>query len=280
MRRKILTPLKTVAIILLAAFALTSCQKVQDTGNNHPYVPPPDTTKTIDTTKYSLLWSDEFSGSSIDTTKWNFETGNLHVNNEEEYYQAANATVANGMLSITAKNESQGGQPYTSARMNTQNKFTVTYGKIEARIKLPTGAGLWPAFWMLGSDISIVSWPVCGEIDIMEHINSDSLIYGTMHWASGGQAASYGLNMASTPSQWHIYSVTWDTNSIKWYVDNNLYVTGNIANNINSTNAFHNPFFIILNLAVGGDWPGAYVDPGKLPATMLVDYVRVYQASN
>jgi len=281
MRRKILAQLKIAVVILMVAFALTSCKKVQDTGNIKTYVPPPDTTpKITDTTKYTLLWSDEFNGTSVDATKWNFETGNLNVNQEEEYYQAANATVANGMLSITAKNESQGGQPYTSARMNTQNKFSVTYGKIEARIKLPVGAGLWPAFWMLGSDISIVSWPVCGEIDIMEHINSDSLIYGTMHWASGGQAASYGLNIASTPSQWHIYSVTWDTNSIKWYVDNNLYVTGNIANNINSTDAFHNSFFIILNLAVGGSWPGAYVDPSKLPATMLVDYVRVYQASN
>ena len=281
MKRLILTPVKTAVLVLVVGCALISCKKADSVTNNNTYVPPPDTTKkTTDTTTYTLLWSDEFNGTAVDQTKWNFETGNLHVNNEEEYYQAANATVANGMLSITAKNESQGGQPFTSARMNTATKFDVTYGKIEARIKLPMGAGLWPAFWMLGSDInSGVNWPSCGEIDIMEHINADSLIYGTMHWSSGGQAASYGLNLSSSPSEWHVYSVTWDNNAIKWYVDNTLYVTGNIANDVNSTDAFHKPFFVILNLAVGGDWPGSNVDTGKLPATMLVDYVRVYQAN-
>jgi len=281
MRRNILNPVKSFIILLLPAVVLLSCSKKSDTGNN-VYIPPPvDTTKTTDTTTYTLLWSDEFNGTSVDQTKWNFETGNLGVNNEQEYYQAANATVANGYLSITAQNQAQGGQPFTSARMNTANKFNVTYGKIEARIKLPMGAGLWPAFWMLGADInSGVNWPSCGEIDIMEHVNADSLIYGTMHWSSGGQAVQYGLNLSSSPSEWHVYSVTWDTNAIKWYVDNTLYVTGNIANDVNSTDAFHKPFFIILNLAVGGNFPNTTVDVSKLPATMLVDYVRVYQASN
>ncbi len=279
MTRNFLTPAKTLIILLLPGMILLSCSKKSDPGNG-VYIPPVDTTKKTggDTTTYTLLWSDEFNGSSVDATKWNFETGNLNVNNEEEYYQASNATVANGMLSITAKNESQGGQPFTSARMNTQTKFDVTYGKIEARIKLPMGAGLWPAFWMLGSDISTVSWPNCGEIDIMEHINADSIIYGTMHWSEGGGHQQYGLNIPSSPSEWHVYSVTWDTNSIKWYIDNTLFVTGNIANNINSTDAFHKPFFIILNLATGGQFPNKPVDVSKLPATMLVDYVRVYQA--
>lgn len=233
---------------------------------------------TTDTTAYQLVWSDEFNGTSVDQSKWNFETGNLNVNHEEEYYQPQNATVANGNLVITAKNETVGGFPYTSARMNTKGKFAVAYGKIEARIKLPTGAGLWPAFWMLGVNIDTVSWPACGEIDIMEHINTDSLIYGTMHWSVAGQQASYGENLDSSPAGYHVYSVVWDSNSIKWYVDDKLYVTGNIANDINSTDAFHKPFFIILNLAVGGDWPGQYVDTARLPASMYVDYVRVYQA--
>lgn len=276
-------PIKFIAgAALIAAPAfLFSCKK----SNVFPVTPvvtptPTDTSKaTTDTTTYKLVWSDEFDGTSVDQTKWNFETGNLNVNHEEEYYQAANATVANGNLVITAKKEQQGGLPYTSARMNTMNKFSITYGKIEARIKLPVGAGLWPAFWMLGANISTVSWPNCGEIDIMEHVNTDSLIYGTMHWNAGGQAASYGLNMASSPSEYHVYSVVWNASSIKWYVDDKLYVTGNIANNINSTDAFHLPFFVILNLAVGGDWPGQYVDTSKLPASMYVDYVRVYQAN-
>jgi len=282
MRRFFLNLAKSGMILLLPGLFAVSCKK-SDTNNNNVVIPviPKDTVKTItDTTTFKLVWSDEFNGTSVDPNNWNFETGSLNVNNEKEYYQAANATVANGNLVITAKNESVGGFPYTSARMNTANKINVTYGKIEARIKLPMGAGLWPAFWMLGSDInSGVSWPSCGEIDIMEHINADSIIYGTMHWSSGGHEADYGLNLASSPSQYHIYSVTWDDTAIKWYVDNTLYVTGNIANNVNSTDAFHKPFFIILNLAVAGDFPGQNVDLSKLPANMYVDYVRVYKAN-
>jgi beta-glucanase (GH16 family) len=283
MRDSILKFITSTGFALVLAISMFSCKKAGNNSGNifPPYTPSTDTTKkTTDTTTYTLLWSDEFNGSAVDTSKWNFETGSLHVNHEKEYYQAANATVSNGNLVITAKNESQGGFPYTSARMNTANKFSVTYGKIEARIKLPIGAGLWPAFWMLGSNInSGVSWPGCGEIDIMEHVNADSLIYGTMHWSSNGNEADYGLNLASSPGQYHIYSVVWDASSIKWYVDNTLYVTGNIANNVNNTDAFHKPFFIILNLAVAGDFPGQTVDLSKLPANMYVDYVRVYKAN-
>lgn len=281
MRKSILPHLVTLTILLFSALTIVSCSKKNDLGGN-TYVPPAkhaDTT-TADTTNYTLVWSDEFNGNSVDTSKWNFETGYLNVNQEEEYYQASNATVANGMLMITAQNQSMGGHPFTSARMNTANKFSATYGKIEARMKLPVGAGLWPAFWMLGTNINTVSWPACGEIDIMEHIDTDSLIYGTMHWSANGQATQYGLNLPSSPSEWHVYSVTWDASNIKWYVDNTLYATGYIADNYNSTGAFHLPFYIILNLAVGGSWPGSYVDTSKLPATMYVDYVRVYQASN
>jgi beta-glucanase (GH16 family) len=286
MKKAFTTPFKFGIALLLAPFIFFSCTKqafnqnttTNTTNNNNNNN---NTGNTSDTTSYTLVWSDEFNGTAVDTTKWGFVTGSLNVNQEEEYYQPSNATVANGYLMITAKNQSQGGFSYTSARMSTANKFNVTYGKIEARIALPIGAGLWPAFWMLGSDINTgTTWPSCGEIDIMEHIDTDSLIYGTMHWLSGGQAVQYGLNMASSPSQFHIYSVVWNANSIQWYVDNTLYVTGNIANNVNSTGAFHSPFFILLNLAVGGSWPGLTVDQSKLPATMYVDYVRVYQAAN
>ncbi len=281
MRRRHLHLLNSTGIAVLLMIAAFSCKK-SPVYNNPPVVttPTPPVTPPTDTTTYTLTWSDEFNGTSVDTSKWNFETGNLGVNNEKEYYQAANATVANGNLVITAKQQQVGSWPYTSARMNSANKVLAQYGRIEARIKLPVGAGLWPAFWMLGADInSGVSWPSCGEIDIMEHVNADSLIYGTMHWSAGGSAASYGLNTTTSPSAYHVYAVDWDTNSIRWYVDNTLYVTGDIANNINSTDAFHKPFFIILNLAVAGDFPGQTVDLSKLPASMYVDYIRVYKAN-
>ena len=227
---------------------------------------------------YQLLWSDEFDGTSVNTANWSFDTGNPGVNNEKEYYQASNATVSNGNLVITARQQSVGGQSYTSARMSTSGKFSPLYGRIEARIKLPLVQGLWPAFWMLGSNIGTVGWPQCGEIDIMEHVNADNLIYGTMHWNVNGHV-QYGSNTTTTPADYHVYAVEWTPNSINWYVDNNLYVTGNIANNINGTGAFHNPFFILLNMAVGGDFPGNTINNGGLPASMFVDYVRVYAAT-
>jgi beta-glucanase (GH16 family) len=273
---------KVVATILLPLALFFSCSKTQQAApTNTGTKTTTTTTTTTDSTTYTLLWSDEFNGTAVDTTKWNMVTGSLNVNQEEEYYQPSNATVANGYLTITAQAQQQGGFSYTSARMNTSNKFSVTYGKIEARISLPVGLGLWPAFWMLGTDINNgVIWPGCGEIDIMEHINTDSLIYGTMHWSDAGSTVQYGLNMASSPSQFHIYSVVWNANEIQWYVDNNIYCTGNIQNSVNGTNAFHLPFYLLLNMAVGGSWPGLAVDASKLPAKMLVDYVRVYQAAN
>ncbi|RFM27359.1 glycoside hydrolase [Deminuibacter soli] len=223
---------------------------------------------------YQLVWADEFNGTSVNTANWTFETG-PGVNNEKEYYQASNASVSNGNLVITAKNQSVGGYPYTSARMNTAGHFTTTYGRVEARIKLPSVQGLWPAFWMLGSNIGTVGWPKCGEIDIMEHVNTNSTIYGTIHWDANGHV-QYGGNTSTSVTDYHVYAIEWDANEIRWYVDNTQYATANIQNNINSTEEFHHPFFIILNLAVAGDFPGQTVDAGSLPATMLVDYVRVY----
>ncbi|TWI97144.1 glycosyl hydrolase family 16 [Mucilaginibacter frigoritolerans] len=281
MRKHFIKQITSTGFILVLAFFAFSCKKSQSTFTPPPVTttPPPVTSPdTSISANYTLVWSDEFNGISVDTTKWNFETGNLNVNHEKEYYQASNATVANGNLVITAKKESVGGQPYTSARLNTQGKVTAQYGRIEARIKLPLGAGLWPAFWMLGSDITTVSWPQCGEMDIMEHINADNTIYGTMHWNVNG-ATQYGLNTQVTnPDAYHIYAIEWNSGSINWYVDNTLYCTGNIQNNINNTGAFQMPFFIILNLAVAGDFPGQTVDESKLPASMYVDYVRVYKA--
>ncbi len=139
---------------------------------------------------------------------------------------------------------------------------------------------MWPAFWMLGNNIGSVGWPNCGEMDIMEQVNTSNTILGTMHWNGGSGHVQYGGSTTTTPGDFHVYAIEWDASSIRWYVDNTLYVTGNIANNINNTGAFHNPFFIILNLAVGGDLSGPTVNDAALPASMTVDYVRVYNIIN
>jgi len=228
---------------------------------------------------YNLVWADEFNGTSLNTGNWNIDVGNPGVNHEQEYYQASNVTETGGNLVITAQQQSVGGQPYTSGKIETSGKFSTTYGRIEARMALPMVTGTWPAFWMLGTNIGTAGWPQCGEIDIMEHVNTTGTILGTMHWYDGGNT-QYGGSTTTTPGDFHIYAVEWTPQSINWYVDNTLYVTGNITNNINNTGAFQNPFFIILNLAIGGDLSGSTVNNSALPASMLVDYVHVYNITS
>lgn len=229
---------------------------------------------------YQQVWADEFNGTAVNTSNWVFENGGGGWgNNEKQYYQAANATVANGELLITARKQAVGGMPYTSARLKTQGLKQFTYGRMEARIKVPLGQGLWPAFWMLGSNITSVSWPACGEIDIMEQVNADSRTYGTVHWDSNGHA-QYGQSTPMSANAYHVYSVEWTPSYIRWFVDGAKYNEINIANGAGSTEEFQRPFFLLLNLAVAGDWPGQTVDESKLPATMAVDYVRVYQLSS
>jgi beta-glucanase (GH16 family) len=229
---------------------------------------------------YQLVWADEFNGTSLNTGNWNIDVGNPGVNDEQENYQAANVTETGGNLVITARQQSVGGQPYTSGKIETSGKFSTTYGRIEARIALPMVTGTWPAFWMLGTDINTVGWPDCGEIDIMEHVNTTNTILGTMHWNGGSGHVQYGSSTTTTPGAFHIYAVEWTPQSINWYVDNTLYVSGNITNNINNTGAFQNPFYIILNLAIGGDLSGSTVDNSSLPTSMLVDYVHVYNITS
>lgn len=272
--------------IVFSAFIflmLISCSKKPD-DKNQPSVPalpdaPPAASPGMPSaaTDWQLVWSDEFDSTAINTNNWNFETGGGGWgNNEQEYYQADNAAVADGNLVITAKKETVQNNLYTSARMTTKGKAEFTYCKIESRIKIPLAQGFWPAFWMLGANIDTVNWPACGETDIMEHVNADSLFHGTIHWNNNGHA-QYEGSMLASPADYHIYSVEWDSAAIRWYVDGNKFHEANILNNINSTEEFHRPFFIILNFAIGGNWPGQIVDDSKLPASMLVDYVRVYK---
>ncbi len=236
---------------------------------------------------YKLVWSDEFNGTSLDQSKWSNETGNNNGNNNEwEYYtsRTQNCSVKDSVLTITALKENYSGFNYTSARINTQNKFSFKYGKIEARIKLPYGKGMWPAFWLLGVNINSVGWPSCGENDIMEMIGgngrtsttvfSDSTVYGSAHWG-GDYSRSYTLNSGTFADDYHIFSITWDRKQIVWYVDSIAYSSIDITPA--GLSAFQNKFFIILNLAVGGSWPGYPDNTTIFPQTMMVDYVRVYQ---
>jgi beta-glucanase (GH16 family) len=260
----VVSGLIVISTLLLFSFCTPSSEKEVVAVINLP-----------DTATYQLVWSDEFNEKTIDTAAWNFEKGgDGWGNHEQEYYQPQNATIENGNLVITARKEKTGSNNYTSSRMTTQGKKEFQYGKIEARIKIPVGQGFWPAFWMLGSDIQQNGWPASGETDIMEHINTDSLIYGTLHWDDNGHQQS-GDTILSTPSAYHLYSVQWDKEKIQWFIDGKQYHEVNI--NTGATTEFHQPFFILLNFAVGGDWPGQQVDDSLLPAKMYVDYVRVYQ---
>jgi beta-glucanase (GH16 family) len=246
---------------------------------------------------WQLVWSDEFNGTSIATTNWTFETGNGNNgwgNQEREYYTSRtnNAYVANGVLHIVARLESTNGFPFTSARMKTQNLFSKKYGRIEFRASLPQGLGYWPALWMLGTNISSVSWPACGEIDIMENKGSwNNQVQGTIHYNSSNSPSSdqsqtlvYTLPVSGdSVTNFHTYAIEWTSNSIAWKVDG---ITAQTWTSWTSSLGpfpapFNQPFFIIMNLAVGGQYLGTPSDSTitnntVFPGEMQVDYVRVY----
>jgi len=228
---------------------------------------------------WSIIWSDEFNYSGLpDTSKWGNEVGFIR-NNELQYYtkqRLANSSVINGNLLIMGKKESYKTANYTSASLTTDGKHNWTYGKIDARIRLPEGQGLWPAFWMLGQNRHQVGWPRCGEIDIMEHINIEPVTYGTLHWHNEKHVSSGGKTPCDV-TQFHNYTIEWDYEAVKWFLDGEKYWEVSIKDSINSTSEFHKPHYIILNLAIGGGWPKNPDATTQFPDTMYVDYVRVYQ---
>ena len=237
------------------------------------------------TYKATPVWADEFDGTAVNTANWSFDTGNNGGwgNHEWENYQQANATVGGGVLAITARKEYLNGSwQYTSARMKTRNLQDFRFGKVEARIKMPLGRGLWPGFWMLGSNETAARpWPLCGEIDIMEHANADNVTHATEHWDNGGHVFYGTTGTIQAPTDgYHTYTLTWDTNYIHTFVDGVGYHDFKIAGGVGSTEEFQKRFYILLNLAVGGDFPNVTsIDESKLPGTMYVDYVRVYEES-
>lgn len=260
-----------------------------DAGDDASTIPPEP--------GWTLVWSDEFNlpdGSPVDTANWTQETGNAgwDNNHELEYYTPGtqNAVIQGGSLVITATPDGAsslqceyGTCQYTSARMNTSGKFQQQYGRFEARIKIPGGQGLWPAWWLLGDNIDSVGWPTCGEVDIMENIGSTpSTNYGSLHGPgySGSQdlTGSYSLpSGAALSADYHIYALEWAEGSVEYFVDGVSYETRTPADvPAGDMWVYDHPFFIILNVAVGGYWPGNPDNTTTFPQTMSVDYVRVY----
>ena len=254
-----------------------------------------------------LVWSDEFDQASFSTDNWNIETvppnNGSWWNGELQYYtdKEDNVKVEDGLLKITAKREDYEGKLYTSARITTQDKFEFTYGKVEMRAKLPNWEGMWPAFWMLGANIDDVGWPYSGELDILEHgdyvkdstSNDPGLISSAVHYGPGDHRSQYqnipGTFYYNTGQEmfvraekiiekpfedFHTYAMQWAPDKIQFFIDEEMYFEFPMQS---QHPPFDKPFFLLLNLAVGGHWTDGYVAPGFTQATYEIDYVRVYQ---
>ncbi|MDN3202634.1 glycoside hydrolase family 16 protein [Algoriphagus sediminis] len=238
---------------------------------------------------YELVWRDEFDGTAL-SDDWTYEIGDGCPglcgwgNDELQFYKEENTKVEDGFLTITAKPESAGTRTYTSSRLITKGKQFFTYGRIDIRAVMPKGQGLWPALWMLGENIDEIGWPNCGEIDIMEMVggstnNNDGTVHGTVHWDSNGNYANYGgsteLEYGTLSDEPHVYSIIWDEREIRWLLDDVEYHVIDITPG--DLEEFHKPHFFIMNVAVGGRWPGNPDGSTIFPQEMRVDYIRVFQ---
>ena len=299
-------------IVVMCGLAACGGSSSGGGGNSQPTPPPPPppppsgnvnidnpTLVTADNNAVSpgdaltLVWSDEFDAAQLDPETWFFETGDGSQygipgwgNNELQWYLPDSAQLENGNLVITARSEASNGKNYTSARINTRDRFALRYGRIEARIRLPGGKGIWPAFWMLPQDNVYGGWAASGEIDVMEAVNlgvaGNNSVHGTIHYGgewpantfSGGE---YLVPMDAT-TNFHVYAIEWDPTEIRWYVDDVLYSVKNAwsSNGAAFPAPFDQQFYVLLNVAVGGNWPGAPDVSTVFPVTMEVDYVRVY----
>lgn len=240
----------------------------------------------------TLVWSEEFEGESLDPDVWFMETGDGSQygipgwgNNELQWYLPENAAIENGVLVITAKEESRNGFAYTSARIHTRDRVAVRYGRIEARIRLPKGQGAWPAFWMLPQDDVYGTWAASGEIDILESVNlsdEDNTIHGTIHFGDRWPRNAFAGESYSPPNsvvnEFHVYAVEWDVEEIRWFVDDHMYAVQNVWSTASADfpAPFDQRFYILLNLAIGGKWPGAPDESTVFLLRFEIDYVRVY----
>lgn len=246
--------------------------------------------------RWKLAWHDEFDqpdGSHPDSSKWTFDLGGNGWGNQElESYtnRSENAHIEKGDLVITARPEHFTGsdgivRDYTSARLKTLGLFSQKYGRFEARIKIPAGQGMWPAFWMMGDNVEQVGWPKCGEIDIMENVGKEpGIVHGSLHGPERGSLPKDMMQPFAFPAErrfaddFHVYAIEWRPDVIRFYVDSSLYASFDPRSADGGPWVFDHPFFILLNVAIGGDWPGPPDATTQFPQNMLVDYVRVYTA--
>jgi len=300
-------------LIVLLVFLIASCNKPKDSSDdNNSTINYNDNNSTTPVETYvfnnELTWSDEFDvDGSISLDKWNTETvapnNGSWWNGELQYYtdKENNIKIEDGLLKITAMYESFNGKNYTSARINTQDKYEFTYGRVELRAKLPNWEGMWPAFWLLGANYDVIDWPYCGELDILEHgdyikdstIDDPGLISSAVHYgpldhkyqyenipntifmATGQENFVRAEKIIDNPfDQFHTYALQWAPNKIQFFIDDEMYFEFPLQA---QHSPFDKPFFLILNLAVGGHWTDGYVAPGFDQATYEIDYVRVYQ---
>ena len=238
-----------------------------------------------------LLWADEFDGDDVNIRDWNFDIGDNGWGNEEwQYYQAKNATLQEGHLVITAREQRVGGSTYTSTRIKTEGEVEFTYGRVDIRAALPEGQGIWPALWALGANFRQVGWPRTGELDIMEMIGGrgrENTVHGTMHWNRGGlnasyshtyQGGSYHLDSGKFSYGFHVFSMIRSPEGVTWLVDDIPFYSYQFTD-APDFDAFQKPFFLIFNIAVGGRWPGYPDDSTNFPQRLVVDYVRVFGAN-
>jgi len=236
---------------------------------------------------FTLVWSDEFDGNTLNTDNWTFSKGDSGWGNNElqNYTSGDNTKIVDGKLVITAKKVDDHNQvgSYTSARISTKGKQDFQYGRIEIRAKLPSGKCIWPAIWMLGSSISSIGWPECGEIDIMEYVcYQPDVVHSTVHTTagSGGNSDGNSITLSTCEEEFHIYGLSWTKEQLVFYADsieNIIHVYSPVDKNKNNW-PFNKPAYLILNIAVGGNWGGNEgVDNKIFPQTMEVDYVRVYK---
>ena len=247
-------------------------------------------TSAADPPGWELVWSDEFDGATLDLSKWEFEVNARGGgNNELQYYVTNNVRLRDGQLIIEARKQQytgpEGTRDYTSSRIRTKRKGDWLYGRIDVRAKLPQGKGMWPAIWMMPTDEKYGGWPHSGEIDIMELLGHEpGKIHGTLHYSlSGGGHTHTGTNTTlatgSFADDFHVFRLDWETNTMRWHVDDRLYLTQ--TNWQSRANAFPAPFdqrfHLLLNLAVGGNWPGNPDATTTFLQSMTIDYVRIYR---